>query len=355
MLAAARVCDSLAIRGQMGAVKSLLAIALSGLFACAAVNAAIAAPSSACSRAGKPWVSVRFGDGSFKSKFRQRVLDDLKAGLSARDIDACAAGEAGEPATAEVLIELPAENTASVQVRDALTHKSLQREVDLSLVPEDSRAFAIALATDELVWASWAEIALAPKRRKPTTAPKEVVEAVQEDMGGEPSKPTELLLRGSIRHFPKGYTLYGIDGALVVGWAPRWLLDVSLGLGQGEVVQAPRGAIHSQSAGLGVATRFVVVDGAVARWDLGLGSRVSLLSFEGRAGTFATSDNFSTLMVDARALSTLSFGMVGPFGVEAAAGAGYTLRGAEATDTGQRAIAAIGLEWLGSLGLLLEL
>ena len=60
----------------------------------------------------------------------------------------------------------------SVEVRDAVTEKRVSRDVDLTRVPADGRAFAIALAVDELVWASWAEIALAKSQRPAKPPPR---------------------------------------------------------------------------------------------------------------------------------------------------------------------------------------
>lgn len=82
----------------------------------------------------------------------------------------------GDTAGAMALIRLDfprceAEPSAVVlEVDDALTNKSVRREVDLGDVPASGRPRALALAAAELLRASWAELALPPPRATPAPA-----------------------------------------------------------------------------------------------------------------------------------------------------------------------------------------
>ncbi len=58
-----------------------------------------------------------------------------------------------------------------LEVDDALTNKSVRREVDLGDVPASGRPRALALAAAELLRASWAELALPPPARRPRPRP----------------------------------------------------------------------------------------------------------------------------------------------------------------------------------------
>ena len=84
-----------------------------------------------CGRAGRPWVSVAFSGEAWAAALQSAVLEDLRAGLRLKGIDACALGtEGSEPPLA--LLELPpakAERVAvGIEVHDALTEKRVLRD-----------------------------------------------------------------------------------------------------------------------------------------------------------------------------------------------------------------------------------
>jgi hypothetical protein len=116
---------------------------------------------TACGAPGHPWVAVVGSIAELPD-----VVPLMRAELSARQIDVCsdAAGHTAPPiATVDVAPQGQGAAIA-VEVRDRLTAKRIVREVDLAAVPADGRALTLAAAAEELLRATWAELAL-------TTAP----------------------------------------------------------------------------------------------------------------------------------------------------------------------------------------
>ncbi len=70
------------------------------------------------------------------------------------------------------------ETTAQLQVQDPVTRKSVRRSLDLDTVPPGSRERLVALASAELVVASWAELELTPAPSVEPTGPRPPPEAV---------------------------------------------------------------------------------------------------------------------------------------------------------------------------------
>src|SRR4051812_32673908 len=78
--------------------------ALRGALAIALFGVTLARPSSAeptCAANGRPWVSLTFSEGPWPTGFADKVLGDLRAGLTNRGIEACADGTG--PASVEPL------------------------------------------------------------------------------------------------------------------------------------------------------------------------------------------------------------------------------------------------------------
>src|SRR6187551_652634 len=131
----------------------------------------LAAAQPRCAGGDGPWVMLQLGAQGWSDAQRAAVLSDLQHTLASQGIAACSA-DAHPTATplATLAVELAADDAAKarvdIEVRDAVTHKRVRRDVDLSRIPEDGRAAAIAIEADELLRASWAEIALDTARAR---------------------------------------------------------------------------------------------------------------------------------------------------------------------------------------------
>ena len=132
-------------------------------------------------------MQLQLGAGGWSETQRASVLSDLQHTLAGQGIAACSAdahpGRRGAgDADRRPLPEDTAKATVDIEVRDAVTRKRVRRDVDLSRIPDDGRAAAIAIEADELLRASWAEIALdtARAREAQAAARPQVVGSVQQ-------------------------------------------------------------------------------------------------------------------------------------------------------------------------------
>jgi hypothetical protein len=318
---------------------------------------------ASCGSPGRPWVSLTFQGGSWPKGFASQVLADLRAGLTNRGIDACAdaSGPRTEPPLASVVVASADQTSVavSVEVRDAVTEKRVSRDVDLTRVPADGRAFAIAIAVDELVWASWAEIALAkahrtaPEAAKP--APREVVEGVARELPRSNRAPSELVLRFAAEHYGGGQTHLGADLAAILPLVPRLALDLGAGFRQGLRVSAPDGRVLSSAIGAGAALRFAALHAAAADAGVSAGARFAVTRLRGAAGSSADDAELSGLTIFARLGAFASLRLGGAFHLDLTAGLGAPLSALEATDDGHVVTGVSGLEAFGALGVAVEL
>jgi hypothetical protein len=304
-----------------------------------------------------PWVSVNFAGGPWSPDFERSVMGDLDAGLEARGLSACPEpASSGRPPSAVVTISgNPRSDVALVvEVSDAVTKKRVSRDVDLKKVPSDGRAFAVALAIDELVWATWAELALEPAEAKRREAPREVVEAVERELPSQQAS-ARIGARFGVEHFPGQLTQLGGDAVLLAGLSTRTFLEFALVLRQGLSTDAEHGAVRSRSLGVLSGLRLEAISGESFDLDVGLGARAALFQFQGRAEPGALATDFTGIGVDVRGMLDGRLLLSGPLSLEIGAGLGWPLRTVHAQDEGQDASSVQGPELLGTLGLLVDL
>jgi hypothetical protein len=320
---------------------------------------AAAAAAPGCKGADRPWVSVRFDATGFSPRFSERVLSDLRAGLANRGIDACVESEGqGEPLASVKIASTTGPSVAvALEIRDALTEKRVMRDVDLARVPEDGRAFAIAIAVDELVWASWAELALAKRTpKKPRRAPPpEVVRGVENVLPAREEPATRLGARAALEHFGGGQTHLGADATALFPFTERVGLELALGLRQGQRVEAEHGHVLSSAAGLGAMLRVTLLRALPLELSLFAGPRAGLARFTGKASPEARGTELSGLVLYARGGVVAGARVLGPLWLEGSGGAGAPLRGLEAEDTGRVVSGVSGLELFAALSLMVEL
>jgi hypothetical protein len=320
---------------------------------------ATAAGAPSCGKAGRPWVSVRFDASGFSPRFAERVLSDLRAGLGNRGIDACHEQDvSGEPLASVRIASTSGPSVAvTLEIRDAVTEKRVMRDVDLARVPEDGRAFAIAIAVDELVWASWAEIALAKRvPTKPRRAPPpEVVRGVESVLPEREEPVVRLGARSALEHFGGGQTHLGADATALFPLSERLQLELSLGLRQGRRVSSEHGEVLSSAAGAGALLRATLFRTLPFELSVFAGPRAALARFTGRATPAARGTELSGLVLYARGGAVAGLRVLRPLWLEAGGGAGAPLRGLEAKDSGRVVSGVSGLELFASAGLTVEL
>ena len=185
-----------ALRGERrGASQSLLGSVGVERFALAvgllvAVVPRVAHAESECG-GDKPWVAV---SGQVAAGFAHAVRSDLRAGLAPSSIEVCEAGST-EPLARVVLRQVDGARY-SLDVTDSVTKKRLGRDLSLEKLPADGRALALAVAAEELLRASWAELALRGVHSAQTAAPPEV-QAVVEKSAPLPTPPRRYTALGA--------------------------------------------------------------------------------------------------------------------------------------------------------------
>ena len=259
----------------------------------AVVLAAIAAPASAeadvpCGQGTRPWIAVA---GSITEL--PDVVPLMRAELAARAIDVCVdpAGHAAPPLATVDVSSASSGAAIAVEVRDRLTEKRIVRDVDLTAVPADGRALTLAAAADELLRATWAELALATAPPPAAPVPRGV-ESLVEEARTVPSRaatPPPVPLAGWVGfetmaafEIGAGGILYGGDVRLSVPAGQRFSGLARAGVREAPVAEGTDGRVHTSLvlAGLGASFRTTPTGGryaldVVARGDV---ARVSYVA-----------------------------------------------------------------------------
>jgi len=337
-------------------VKQLaLAACLLSLFA-VSPHAARAQAASECS-GDKPWVAV---SGHVAAALAAAVRSDLQAGLAPNNIDVCetAAASAPEPLARVVLRQVDTAGARySLDVTDSVTKKRLGRDLSLEKLPADGRALALAVAADELLRASWAELALRGVHSAQTAAPPEVRAVIEKSAPATPPlrRYTALGARLGLEHFLGGQTHYGADLFCVVPLGRVASALLALGARRALSVQAPHGSIGATvlSTEAGVSLAFLRQSGL--DWGAFVSARVLRLSFEPEASPSVTARPQSGLAVTSRVGLAFAFGNPGLLRSYSSVGAGLPLKSFSAADSGGAVTGASQLELFASTGLALEL
>jgi hypothetical protein len=285
----------------------------------------------------------------------------LTAGLAARGIRVCprTAAETAESAPlADIrLTAEPAETVdVSVEVRDAITEKRVGRDLDLTRVPVDGRAFSVALAADELLQASWVELALERGKKAPVRPPPEVEKTVETALrAGRVLPPARLGARAAAEHFEGGQVHLGADATLEAPLTPWLRLGLALGARQGNSVESERGRVMSNA--LGAEARLDLVYYRRPRLDawLSAGVRGSRVQFEGKAAPGSLDSNYDDFALFARGGPGAALRVAGPFWLNAGVAVGAPLRAVEAEDGSSAATGVSGLELSLGVGVAVEL
>lgn len=316
----------------------------------------IAKPASpACGRG--PWLALVWSD-QWNAEQRQAVLEHLRRGFEIYGVSVCERGAAPEPPLAEVSFGDRADDSVSlsVDVRDSVTKKRLGRDVDVRGYSKEARALAVAIATEELVRASWVELELDSPRDQRAVEPRgteptpDVVHRVNQATLGTDTTRLRIDLRGAFETYAAGQTHFGGDLAL------RQDLSTDLGLG---FALGPRVALREASRLGDVETRLLTAEAfgllnlirtAILRvdWEIGL---------RGGLARFASSPNSGSEVTESAALLVLKTSVALDLALDATwystlnAGTGHSLVGATATARGREVTGMSGLELHGALGL----
>jgi len=298
--------------------------------------------------------------GHIPAAFADVVRSDLRAGLAPSNIEICEtnASNGSEPLASVALEQIePGAARYSLDVTDSVTQKRVGRDLSLDKLPADGRAFALAVAAEELLRATWAELALRGADRPQTAAPPEV-RAIVDRSGQPPAAPRRTAgfgARLAFEHFLGGQTHSGVDLFGVVPLAGVAAGLVAIGARRALSEQAPNGSIGASalSAELGLSLAFVQRGGL----DLSafVSERLLRVSFEPEAEPGAAASAAHGLALTSRVGLGLAFGRLGLVRSYSALGAGLPLKSFSAADTQTTITGASKLELFASTGIALEL
>jgi hypothetical protein len=222
----------------------------------------------------------------FAGVVREAFVVQLRTALRVRGIDVCARQSDGPPESiASIEIAHAGDARFVIVVKDALLAKRVERTVDLGSLPPDGRPLALALATDELLRASWAELLLADARpEKP--APPEVHRAISPERSDVEPTPrrVEIGAGASGEIYTNAPDHLGGD-VFATFWAlPRLGLEARIGGRAVAAAEAPRGEVRSSAVvgAIGPTVRLVTIRDRVGL-DLGTQVAVVRVRLEGEA------------------------------------------------------------------------
>ncbi len=311
---------------------------------------------------GRPWVSVEFTGQAWAQRSRSEVMEDLRAGLGSEQIDVCRRAEAASSAPlAAITLKMkdPANLSVTIELLDEVTKKRIGRDVSLANIPEDGRPLATAIAADELLRASWAEVAL-DKRERPPAPPPEVSAAVSRVLPDRSSASAAragrfgIGARAAAERYDR-HTEVGADVFLRPRFAPSWGAELALGLRDGLVEASEHGRIDARASAMGLGAWLSLARFPAFELSLELGARASRVVFSGEPAASASGREEAGWALYGRAGASPALRLVEPLWVTAVLGAGAPLKTFAASDDSRLVTGVRGIEWFGSLGVMAEL
>ena len=306
------------------------------------VKAAVArnAPQAGCNAGRRPWIQFVANTESQPTGF-EHIVRHVRAELDRKGIGVCFEGR-GEPIAIVQLFSTSKDAVeVIVDVRDAITHKRVSRTLDLRSIPPDARPLAIAVGTDELLIASWVEVAV---KDEDAELPAEVTDVVSDELAGERSAEAGAAV--TFESYDGGQEFIGVDMRGGVWLLERFAATLRLGLRRGFEETSPNGQVRADAWLLGLGIRIAVtapsrpfgVD-VVGRLDALRASYVP----EADPGIVARPREATAIIASAGVAPTLQ--PVSTLRISVDGTLGAPLRSVRATDTGEEVSAIAGLTY----------
>lgn len=301
---------------------------------------------------GERFVVVTFAP-DFEAAFAAEVRTDLATELAQRGLALCSAGASPREPAASVALSIDSE-VVLIALDDRLTHKRVARDLSLSALPENGRALATAIAIDELLRASWAELTLqrdnrpaAPEQPAPTPATVDLTVGPHTGRppapNGPPSKP-RLLIGGDVGYAHTGYRYDAFSLNARVSLRPGWgWLVLTVGPLSTLRKDTPRGDVIARGVA-GALTAGGCVQGAPRVFACG-GARagVDFLAFRGSDAQMATPRDQNAVIAHASGVALIGGALTPRLSLFGELGVGSVVRGARITDGTQRLVGVTGL------------
>lgn len=278
-------------------------------------------------------IRVELVGDAWTEAFGRRVIADLAAAVRTQGFSVC---RGGDDARAVAVVRLRAlalpRFAVAIRVSDGVTDKRLERDLDLATFPEDARSLALAVAADELLRASWMELAMADAPAPDVPPPAEVLRTVAREVQRAAPRRASAGARASVDAFTGGELLLGGDVVLRRGLEAPVSLALAFGARRGRRARSPRGSVRALALGAeaGVSLeplrtpRFVT--GATASL------RVDRVTYDADASAGNVASSRSAFAVTARLTALVAVRLGEALELHLDAGAAFALRGVEAGD-----------------------
>jgi len=319
--------------------------------------ASAAADELACGAAGEPWVRVVFSGGTAESHLKSAMLTDLRAGLAPNKIGVC---RDDAPSQSEPVAILRCTFSAdsldvSLEVVDRVTEKRVERDIKLGALPADGRSLALAVESEELLRASWAELGLeaAPHVEKAPPA-AELRAAIRPSRVPRVPRGTPIGARVAIAHYGGDQTQYGGDAFTLIPLPSRWSLEVALGLRGALAVTSAHGTVTASAVNADLGLHLPWAQTREFELDAQLGSHFALIDYQARPAGSAQAKEARGFAGSVRLGLGAVFGAAHALRSFTTLGVGYPWLAFAAADGGTTVTGASGLELYASSGLGVE-
>ncbi len=322
----------------------------------AAARAASAEPT--CGASSRPVVELVLEVEPPDRIIGTTLQQHLRAELGAREIDVCLSPitERRPLARVSLHVDHPARGPviATIRVGDLLTDKRLERSLDLTRLPDDSRPLAVAAAVDELLRASWVELTLNDAPKPSVTPPAAVTHAVASSSRPPAAAPSiiEVGVVATAADLVGHRTSFGGEAWIGAWFHPSWALLVRFKADAGLARASLHGTARADDIAAGARLAFSPVDHD-GRFGLRFEAGADLLrvTLAGAATGAATADDgvHWTGMADA---TLRGWARTGPLFWTVGAGVAAALLPVRATDNGVPVTAVEGLGPTVSAGLI---
>ena len=310
----------------------------------------------ACGGPEEPWVRVVFSPSATQEALKSAMLNDLRAGLEPSQIGVC---RDGAPSQSEPVAILnctfsPDGLQVSLEVVDRVTEKRVERDIKLGALPADGRSLALAVESEELLRASWAELGLDAASHPKKAPPAALRAAIAPPRVAPHARRAPVGARVAIAHYGGGQTQYGGDAFTLIPLPAQLSLEVALGL---------RGALATTSAH-GTVTASAISSDLGLHWpwfrsgdlelDAQLGSHFALLEYQARPAGSAKASGARGFVGTTRVGLGAVFGAAHALRSFTTLGVGYPWLAFAAADDGQTVTGTSGFEIYASSGLGVE-
>jgi len=306
--------------------------------------------------ASRPVIELDVQPAALTPLAGEHLYTELRGAVARWGLNLCTQALATGAPLAQVRIIANGPHRIGISARDLATQKVVMRDVDLSDLPPDVHGEAIALAVEELLKASWLELALADDATAPVPHEAQQLRVeVSKQLARPQVTPLSIGVRGAFDVYSGGAMLTGAD-LLLTGHARRPLgAQVSAGARQGVTHNATHGRIELRAltSDLAVFVRAWTNDSFTLLFPLAVS--LSWVTFTGiaDAGDIGRSRTGLALAVSWTANGVVHLGRRASLLL--AIGPGRVLRGVAAKDQGRTAIALSGWTAQAQLGVAVRL